>query len=188
VGPLHIKWSYSVNTKSIQTIVGGIKSPCTVELIRPIKTIWKSILVPQSHGKNHIPRFFVSSDLCYMYVLNRHPRGRGKDQRELGGDPGRIWSLSTRYIESNLGFGSNCHLGKIGKNRDFSHIFPLPQTSTLATRWKVLRPLPVASTSLWELEIVRQSWFQVLGVALEGSSCCLHLRLRSSKIKKFSGE
>ena len=69
------------------------------------------------------------------YVLNRHPRGRRNDQRELGGDPGRIWSLSTRYIESNLGFGSNCYnLGKIGKNRDFSHIFPLPQTSTLATR------------------------------------------------------
>ena len=182
--PLHIKWSYSVNTKSIQTIVGGIKSPCTVELIRPIKTIWKSILVPQSHGKNHMD---IDFSFQVTYVLNRHPRGRGKDQRELGGDPGRIWSLLTRYIEHNLGFGSNCHLGKIGKNRDFSHIFPLPQTSTLATRWKVLR-LPVAWTSLWELEIVRQSWFQVLGVALEGSSCCLHLRLRSSKIKKFSGE
>ena len=40
--------------------------------------------------KPHVHRFFVSSDLHVVYVLNRHPRGRGNDQRELGGDPGRI--------------------------------------------------------------------------------------------------
>ena len=74
-------------TKSIQTIVGGIESPCTTELIRPIKTIWKSILVPQSHGKNHMD---IDFSFQVTYVLNRHPRGRGNDQRELGGDPGRI--------------------------------------------------------------------------------------------------
>ena len=26
----------------------------------------------------------------FRFKLNRHPQGRGKDQRELGGDPGRI--------------------------------------------------------------------------------------------------
>ena len=43
---------------------------------------------PTITWKNHMDGIDFSSQVTY--VLNRHQRGRGKDQRELGGDPGRI--------------------------------------------------------------------------------------------------
>ena len=40
-----------------------------------------------TYGKTHM---YLDFSFQVTYVLNRYPRGRGNDQRELGGDPGRI--------------------------------------------------------------------------------------------------
>ena len=101
MGPLHIKWSYSLGQYEVDTNNSGWdRKPMHCGVIPSNQNHMEIYFGPTITWKNpHVPRFFVSSDLCGLHVRAQSTSTRSRKRPERAGR--RSWShlipLDTLY-------------------------------------------------------------------------------------------